>query len=347
MWNAGPVVQPGTAIGYNGSSRLAEFHNTAVDAVRSAYRKRPFPFLGYRRVGDTQSTVLFRTQQEASAWYQAQKPDYSYAAFFDAKDLSTPLGERFSQVTHDKYVWTAPRVGTLLNQARAWVPIDSLQVLNEADAPLDFAVEAMYQQLGRVAGYVPVEGSFNRVRAVKQQHPEWVSYFEDVAAPFYASYMAFKRRHSELTPLQRPAHALGKNWRERLRVVRENAEQLGMTREAARQPQSSVGAEAPLPAKIVFDDRQRLHATIYLDGRRYTTSINLAPTITTMLNGFARAHAALPPHDQPPIQVSGEIVVEAIERAVSAAGDALITKLVDRHGRAGTPFGGGNGASRS
>ena len=84
--------------------------------------------------------------------------------------------------------------------------------------------------------------------------------------------------------------------------------------------------------KKELDDRQVLHVEICVDGKCYRTQMDLAPAIAMIMTKFAQAHADL--HRAtgcaPP---GGDVVVPAIDRAVSVAGDALIGALVDRHMR--------------
>jgi hypothetical protein len=91
-------------------------------------------------------------------------------------------------------------------------------------------------------------------------------------------------------------------------------------------------ATGGLTAKVELDDRQVLRATICVDGKCYASSMDLGPAIAAVLAKIAAFHVGL--HGaMPGAVVSGEHAIGAVERAVAAAGDALVGALVDRHVR--------------
>lgn len=85
-------------------------------------------------------------------------------------------------------------------------------------------------------------------------------------------------------------------------------------------------------ARLKLDDKQRLHAAMYVDGKCYNGSIDLAAAIAILLTKLAQyhthLHAAMPP--QGPV-VSGDAMLSAVDRLVTAAGDSLINQLSSRH----------------
>lgn len=53
------------------------------------------PALGYLRADRHQKVYFFNSPEEAQGWYAALAPGYSYAAWFDARNLSAPVAENF------------------------------------------------------------------------------------------------------------------------------------------------------------------------------------------------------------------------------------------------------------
>ena len=84
-------------------------------------------------------------------------------------------------------------------------------------------------------------------------------------------------------------------------------------------------------AKASLDEHQYLHAEICVDGKCYQASIDLAPAIATVMSSLAEVHRDL--HKAMPPQVSGEIAIGAVDRAIGAAADELIGTLLDKHHR--------------
>jgi hypothetical protein len=96
-------------------------------------------------------------------------------------------------------------------------------------------------------------------------------------------------------------------------------------------------ATGGVTGRIELDDRQRLHVAICVDGKRYETSMDLAPAIAALMARFAQYHTDLHKHDRGlggamPVQsvIAGD-VVGSIDRAVEAAGDAMVGELLQRH----------------
>lgn len=88
--------------------------------------------------------------------------------------------------------------------------------------------------------------------------------------------------------------------------------------------------------KKELDDKQVLHVEVCVDGRCYRTAMDLAPAFALIMGKLSRWHETLhdgsapPPHLSKP-QVSGDYVVGCCDRAVAAAGDAMVGSLMDRH----------------
>jgi hypothetical protein len=75
-----------------------------------------------------------------------------------------------------------------------------------------------------------------------------------------------------------------------------------------------------------LDDKQVLHVKICVDGKCYSTSMNLAPAIAMVMQKLARWHDGMhAPKPAPPT------VVSTVENAIGAAGDAMAEALVGRH----------------
>jgi hypothetical protein len=92
-------------------------------------------------------------------------------------------------------------------------------------------------------------------------------------------------------------------------------------------------ATGGLTAKVELDARQCLCATICVDGKCYSSSMDLGPAIAAVLAKIAAFHADLHAAMPGVPAVSGELCVGAVERAVAAARNALIGSLIDRHVR--------------
>lgn len=96
-----------------------------------------------------------------------------------------------------------------------------------------------------------------------------------------------------------------------------------------------VGAEGAemankgFSSRLDLDSKQVLHAEIIVDGKRYSTAINLAPVIAAVMAQIAQYHTGL--HAAMPTQVSGDAMIGAVDAAVGAAGDELIGTLLGRH----------------
>jgi len=82
-----------------------------------------------------------------------------------------------------------------------------------------------------------------------------------------------------------------------------------------------------------LDDKQVLHVKICVDGKCYQTSMDLAPAFALIMGKIARWHQDM--HNAMPANtpvVSGEgLMLDAMGRAVGAAGDALVGVLLGRH----------------
>jgi hypothetical protein len=105
----------------------------------------------------------------------------------------------------------------------------------------------------------------------------------------------------------------------------------GLTAEVAPVVAPATGG---FTVHVELDDHQRLHAAICVDGKCYKTAIDLAPVIAAVMTKIAQYHIDL--HKAMPSQtpvISGDVVVCSIDRAVGAAGDALIEALLDQHTR--------------
>ena len=83
-------------------------------------------------------------------------------------------------------------------------------------------------------------------------------------------------------------------------------------------------------AKLDLDDKQVLHAAICIDGKCYSTDVDLAPAIAAVLAKIASYHADLHAA-MPAAAVSGDLVLGAVDRAVDAAGRQVVTELIGRH----------------
>ena len=85
-------------------------------------------------------------------------------------------------------------------------------------------------------------------------------------------------------------------------------------------------------AKIDLDDRQNLNVQICVDGKCYSTAMDLGPAIALIMEQRAREHASLhKTMDASQTQIAGEIAIGACECALEAAGDQMIGVLLDRH----------------
>jgi hypothetical protein len=84
-------------------------------------------------------------------------------------------------------------------------------------------------------------------------------------------------------------------------------------------------------ARVELDHQQQLHAAICVDGKCYQTSIDLAPAIAAVMAKIALAHADMHASMAHAPVISGDVAIGAVDEAVSAAGDALIGALIDRH----------------
>lgn len=85
-------------------------------------------------------------------------------------------------------------------------------------------------------------------------------------------------------------------------------------------------------AHVDLDDHQILHAAVCVDGKCYRSSMNLAPAISAIMARFAQYHADLH-RSMPGTTVSGDVALGAVDRAVGAAGDALVGALLEDHVR--------------
>ena len=75
-----------------------------------------------------------------------------------------------------------------------------------------------------------------------------------------------------------------------------------------------------------LDDKQVLHVKICVDGKCYSTSMDLAPGIALVMNKLARWHEGMHAPQPPP-----STVISTVQTAVGAAEGALIGALVARH----------------
>ena len=75
-----------------------------------------------------------------------------------------------------------------------------------------------------------------------------------------------------------------------------------------------------------LDDKQVLHVRICVDGKCYSTSMDLAPAIAMVMQKLARWHDSAHAPKPPP-----STVISTVEAAVGEAGDAMTAVLVGRH----------------
>ena len=89
-------------------------------------------------------------------------------------------------------------------------------------------------------------------------------------------------------------------------------------------------------AKIDLDDRQYLNVQICVDGKCYSTAMDMGPAIALIMEQRAREHANM--HKTmngtmgaSDLQVAGEHAIVACDCAIESAGDELVGALLDRH----------------
>lgn len=107
------------------------------------------------------------------------------------------------------------------------------------------------------------------------------------------------------------------------------ARRTGLTAEVAPVLAPATGG---ITARVELDQHQHLHAEICVDGRCYKSCIDLAPAIAAVMAKIAQGHTNL--HKATPTRapvISGDVVLGAIDKAVGAAGDALIGAMIDQH----------------
>jgi hypothetical protein len=73
------------------------YRQTASRAVERARRQYQgsVAALGYVRLGKHHKVYFFNSPDEAQGWYGSLAPGYSYAALFDARNVTTPIAENF------------------------------------------------------------------------------------------------------------------------------------------------------------------------------------------------------------------------------------------------------------
>lgn len=96
-------------------------------------------------------------------------------------------------------------------------------------------------------------------------------------------------------------------------------ERRGLTAEVAPILAPATGG---VMVKKHLDDKQVLHVEICVDGKCYSTSMNLAPAIAMVMKKLAAWHASQPPP---------ATVVSTVQQAVGAAEDMIVGALVSRH----------------
>lgn len=97
---------------------------------------------------------------------------------------------------------------------------------------------------------------------------------------------------------------------------------------ALEAPMTTPTTPGSITVKKEFDDKQVLHVEICVDGQCYKTSMDLAPAIKMVMAKLAQWHQGMHGNGQ----VSpATVVVGAIENAIDAAGDTMVTMLVGQH----------------
>lgn len=91
----------------------------------------------------------------------------------------------------------------------------------------------------------------------------------------------------------------------------------------------ALAGTSGVTARFELDDRQCLRATICVDGKCYASSMDLGPALAAVMTKIAAYHTDL--HKTMPPQVSETVVIDAVDKAVTSAGQALVEDLVGRH----------------
>jgi hypothetical protein len=96
----------------------------------------------------------------------------------------------------------------------------------------------------------------------------------------------------------------------------------------------AIAATSGVTARFELDDRQCLCVTICVDGKCYSSSMDLAPAIGAVLHKMSQWHAAQHDASMPAphlAKVSETVVIDAVDKEVTSAGQALLEDLVGRH----------------
>lgn len=236
-------------------AKKRRWESDAIQFVKNAHRRQRAPFYGYYFSGiqGRQEVHPFTTLEDAFAWFESvgearysrqklgQLADYDYMAIFNPADMRQALWEEFP------HFWD-PRpsagdgksveefFGELFGTVSGWPHVGQVPTQPTIDpnvlravGDLDVLFRSTYSDVGHQAGFIPVQGSAQRVEQVRRTHPSFVASWQFMEAAFEVWSEAKRLLIEGTSILSLAPWDLLREMTRGLNALRQHARAIGMT----------------------------------------------------------------------------------------------------------------------